>query len=199
MIKKISKILLGIVLSLLLGYAFLYIQQNKYFWFATGTRNKAILNTTWKMSPQEISRVNKTYLVKSDRLILFAPDVVDQKRIKKLVQKDVFLWGHRTEIVYVFFDEMLYEYYIGITLYDKDIYIDDIMKALKTKYGKPQDRNKHSDNCLYSFDFKSRNQLISTWLIENDNKTFHAGIRANYLPFKNEVEHIIQEEKSNYF
>src|SRR5438552_12302723 len=98
-----------------------------------GLKDKAFLNATWKMSPQEIERANETTLVPGANDIfsfLFAPEVTNRKRFMEMDQKDASLWGHDAEINYLFFDNQLYEYNISLTAYDANNPYNEILATL---------------------------------------------------------------------
>jgi len=112
--------ILGIaILILLIAVCFViankYLSSNHLLMYATGTNDKAFLNATWKMSPQEIVRANKMPLSMYENIFLFSDvDVADRSRVKAFTQKDVSLWGYTPQVVYMFFDNMLYSTFAGV-------------------------------------------------------------------------------------
>src|SRR5258708_18940777 len=119
-LKKIIRLVGAIVLaaSLVVGGVLLnaYLKTDNRFIYATGTRDKAFLKATWKMSPREVQRANQTTLVEESEAIsrIFGPDVLDKSRLTEYIQSNISLWGWDAKVHYEFFDNMLYEYYIGL-------------------------------------------------------------------------------------
>jgi hypothetical protein len=101
-----------------------YLKTSHRLIYATGTKDKAFFNATWKMSLEEVERANNTSLKESDNeyLLFFEPDFLDKKRFSFFNQNEVTLWGHATHVEYSFFDSQLFEYYIPINI---PINIDD--------------------------------------------------------------------------
>jgi len=121
----------------------LYLKNENLLIYSTGTNEKAFLNSTWKMSPKEIERANKTNLSYSysdnDFLIKkFSgfPMILNMNRYSKYIQKDVLLWGESDIYVsYHFFDNMLFEYHINLENYSFEQIPSDIILTLRSKFG----------------------------------------------------------------
>src|SRR5947209_5945200 len=93
---KIAGLFLVLLLLVLGGFALnRYLSETNRFPYSTGSGEKSFLNATWKMSPHEIERANKTALASpADELWeVFGPSVMDKKRYKELVQQAA-LWGY---------------------------------------------------------------------------------------------------------
>ncbi len=179
-----------------------YLAKNYLFIYSTGTSDKAVLNTTWKMSQQEIERANKTTLSAPDIDLsgLGAPEVINQNRFRELVQKNVFLWGHISEIKYSFFDNKFYEYYISLTAYEQEHPYKEILETLRSQFGTGKEVEKKRADIIHSFEWDTEKQSISYWIMSNeDKKTYHVGMRAVYKPFYRQIEEIAHSEKKNVF
>src|SRR5579871_413640 len=149
----------------------IYLSQTKRFPYSTGGHDKAFLNSTWKMSPQEIERANRTQLVTADDAlweIIGAPSVLDKKRYKELMQKDISLWGYPAKVTYEFFDDKLSGYYIGLTVYEPDKPFQDIYGTLKQQFGEGKIDPKPSDNLIQSIDWDAHDQKLSLWITKKD-------------------------------
>jgi len=120
--------------------------KNEYLLiYATGTNEKAFLNSTWKMSPKEIERANKTNLLhnlKSDHYILSLisildfPKILNGDRYSAWIQKNVLLWGETNVVViYYFFDNMLLKYDIKLEDYYFEQIPSDIILTLRSTFG----------------------------------------------------------------
>lgn len=196
----------GIALLVLLGILCLvalnsYLSNRHLFTYATGTKDKAFLNATWKMSPQEIERANSTVL--SSPLGFPSPitaDVMDQKRFQVLLQKEFWLWGHESQVEYQFFDSMLYEYCVLLTVFDIEKSHREIFEMLRSKFGKERDARAKGSDLLYDFEWETEKQAVSYWMGHNKGKeSYYVGIRARYKPFYADIEKIGKDEKKSYF
>jgi hypothetical protein len=67
-----------------------YLKANNLLFFSTGTKEKAFLNTTWRMSPKEVERATGwplLELLERDKHLsqlmheLFSPPVIDKNRV----------------------------------------------------------------------------------------------------------------------
>lgn len=179
-----------------------YLSGRHLFIYATGTSDKAFLNATWKMSPQEIERVNRTSLSDSPTwfLIPLELEVTDQGRHKAFVQKDVSLWGRNAEIDYQFFDNMLYGYDISFTAYNLDEPHKEILETLRGQFGAGKEEERKRADIIYRFEWDTEKQTVSyhMWKDEKE-KSYHVNIRALYKPFYRQIEEIAKNEKKAYF
>jgi hypothetical protein len=177
-----------------------YLSNNNYLFYAKGIKDKAFLNATWKMSPHEIERANKTSLVKPEWEIVFGPDVTDQKRFTQLIQEKVFLWGHSAKVTYNFFDNMLYEYFINLTTYNLEKPHKEILETLRKQFGGgKEDQDKTADD-IHRLEWSTEKQDILYWMSKEDKKEeYGVGIRARYKPFYEQMEGIAKTEKKKYF
>jgi hypothetical protein len=177
-----------------------YLSNNNLLIYSTGTSDKAFLKATWKMSPREIERANNATLSNSDMLDPFTPEVINQGRFKALVQKDVFLWGHLTQVEYAFFDNMLYEYYISLDAYDLEKPHREILKTLHAQFGEGKEDEIKRADIIHSHDWETERQTISYWMGKSEGKkNYYVGIRARYKPFYKQIEEIAKIEKKGYF
>ena len=74
-----------------------YLKANNLLFFSTGTKEKAFLNTTWRMSPKEVERATGWplfELLERDKHLsqieheLFSPPVMDKNRYQELKQSN---------------------------------------------------------------------------------------------------------------
>ena len=132
--------------------------------------------------------------------LLFTPEVTDQKRFTAFVQKDVFLWGHLTQVEYTFFDNMLYEYYVSLTAYEREKPNKEILETLRNQFGAGREVERKRADIIYSFGWDTEKQTVSYWMLRNEGgKTYHVGISAVYKPFYRQIEEIARNEKKEYF
>ena len=183
----------------LLGY--IYIKDENLLIYATGTNEKAFLNSTWLMSPNEIRRANNAYLEKPEWELFFTePDVVNPNRYSSFKQKDIELWGHSTEVEYSFFDKKLFQYYIGMKSYDADKDEKEVLAILNYRFGSQLKIEKKSKHLLKEYEWGYKNQSIRFWISKDSkDKNYHFGITVKYLPYYNEIKKISEAEKKNYF
>jgi hypothetical protein len=196
---------LALVASLVVGGVLLnaYLKTENRFIFATGTSDKAFLNTTWKMSPHEVERANHAVLTPNEDLwvAVDAPSVMDPKRYKELLQKDIMLWGHSAQISYSFFDNKLFEYYVSLTIYDTDKSIPEIRATLEQQFGKGKVDIDKSANLVVNLTWNTSKQKIALWSGKNDgeNAGYYLGIRSTFKPSTQEIDSVIKAEKKSYF
>src|SRR6266446_6724451 len=135
-----------------------YLKMNNLLFFATGTKEKAFLNTTWRMSPKEVERATGLTLLemtdderKMNHLLrdLYGPHIMNKNRFRELKQKNLSLWGMDAEVEYSFFDNQLYRCFIlmksGSAL--KDLH-KTILTALEVRFGVAQDDKEKAGHYL---------------------------------------------------
>ena len=186
---------------------FYYLQANNLLFFATGTKEKAFLNTTWSMSPNEIRRATGMPLLfsRNERLWeryreLFGPHVMDKKRFQEMEQRDFYLWGHIAEVTYHFFDHKLYEYFVSIT--SGTALLDShkaIMTALEARAGVAQPDKKERPEILYAYKWESSRERIQYRVSRDSDTAYTAGIRVTHVASMSEIERIVREEQNTYF
>jgi hypothetical protein len=150
------------------------------FPYATGTRDKAFLNSTWEMSPNEIERANKTLLeyAPPDFFDFIGPSVTDKTRYKKMVQKNV-----------VTPDESLRK---------------EMKETLEGEFGagKLDTEDKDSEVRLI---WDTGKQTIRFWVIKGehmlgqDEKGYYFGVSASYKRLESQIDKTIKDEKKKYF
>jgi hypothetical protein len=205
-IRKKLKISLIILLIILIGVCGVllnnYLSNNNLFFYAKGTKDKAFLNSTWKMTPKEIERANNTFLSETTNVfsLLFAPEITNKKRFKELVQEDLYLWGEKAKVKYEFFDNMLYEYYVSLTAYNLEKTHKEIFQTLRTKFGTNKEIKDKREDLIYYFEWESDKQKVSYWIGKNKEKdSYYVGIKALYQPFYRQIEELVKKEKQEYF
>ena len=205
-ISKKLKISLIISLIILIGVCGLllnnYLSSNNLLLYATGTNDKAFLNSRWKMSPKEVERANNTFLAETADpfFLLFVPKITNKKRFKEFVQEDVSLWGEKVKVEYSFFDNILYEYYVSLTANDVEETHKKIFQSLSAKLeGSKEIKNKRED-LIYDLEWESDKQKVSYWMGKNKEKdSYYVGIRAVYQPFYRQIEELAKKEEQEYF
>lgn len=189
-------------LGVFLGNAFL--KGTNRWPYATGGADKAFLNATWKMSPQEIERANKTHLGPPEESWweeLNAPSVIDKKRYRELVQADISLWGYSAKVTYQFFDDKLKGYSVGLTVYDPDRPFNEILATLNNKFGPGIADLAITDVISRTVDWDAAGQKVELWITKRDekDKSYYLGMRSSYKPFTREIEDIVAKEKRHTF
>jgi hypothetical protein len=180
----------------------IYLHEQNMWPYSTGISEKAFLNSTWYMSPNEISRSNDAILNNENNPLsdLFAPPVVDRERYTELVQTNISLWGENAEVTYRFFDNKLFEYLItlegGTLLRDAH---PEITKALGERLGVAHPRPSKRDDTVHSLSWESPSQRAEYWMLNKKEEGFFVGIKVTYIPAASEIEAIIKQEKESYF
>jgi hypothetical protein len=192
----------------------LYLKRENRLLYATGTRDKAFFNATWKMSRREVERANKTTLESYTDVftLLDAPEVMNRDRFTEYLQKGLSLWGFDAEVHYSFFDNMLYEYYIAIKTYSPDKPYQEVVQSLQQQFGAgqpiPQNRGKFGGEpvtedvvLLSKLDCETPRQKLSCWMGRNGAKEggYYVGFRATYKPFYAQIQDVAKSEKKSYF
>lgn len=144
--KKMIKYLkfLGIVILVLIGISgilFLnhFLKEERLFIYAKGTKEKAFLNATWKMSVREVERANNCNLTHEFNLFVIDPDlnkILDLNRFESKEGCEVNIWGNDREISYDFFDDQLFRVRIYDNILNKREVDSLIVTSLEQKYGK---------------------------------------------------------------
>lgn len=180
--KLFSYTLLAILILLLLtGLYFLniYLKNNNLLIHATGTNHKAFLNSTWKMSKNEVERANETKFNDSKTSVgeiidcIFNKGLPENYNIKDNISScyfgRVYFFGNLSDITYYFFENELYQYSLNTQVYGFSD-VDYILKALKQKFGDQ-----------YSEDIQSEQTYYLEWETANENVTFSLNFPKNSL------------------
>lgn len=215
--KRIKKNVLFLISTVIIGAFLLWINNdlkiNNRFFYANGTKVKAFLNATWKMSPKEIERANNTYLYDcSDYSHDYffestdnKPNILNPIRYEAYFEKELSLYNHETTIKYLFFDKKLFEYHVLI----KNILTDSIPYFIRSnladKYG--NNSNEFSmdklSNILYVKEITWENEQLIIQYYESiphfTNKTYEVGIIYSYKPMLLEIEQISSKEYQSIF
>lgn len=173
---------------------------------SAATKDKAFLNSTWKMSPNEIWKVTGLRLVEvnldNNKYTLYnvLPDIVDTGRLKIMkFSKPIKLHGIYTHVAFYFFDEKLFAYNIinANDIHDKSVY-DSFYNNLKTKFGDPlkTDIEKFTLNINWKSDKQNVRYIFSK---TGDTNLSFLDITFEYLPFIVEINKISKGEKEEYF
>jgi len=184
--------------------------MNNLLFFATGTKEKAFLNTTWRMSPKEVERASGSSLLEMtdderelDHIVrkVYGPHIMNENRFQKLKQKNFSLWGMDAEAEYSFFDNQLYQCLIllksGRALMDLH---KTILTALEVRFGVAQDdKNKDRPDVIYSYKWGSNHESASYWIIQENENSYSARIAVEYLPLMSEIEQVVKDEQHKYF
>lgn len=202
LLKIVGLCILAIIVVLSAVGLRTHLSNNNLWFYATGTKDKAFLNATWKMSLKEVERANKSVLsVYDDPFVgLGEPDIMDRKRFTEYVQKELFLWGYPAEVHYTFFDNMLYEYYIGLTAYDLDKPFKEILQTLQSQFGEGKVDEKRGDLLTWR-DWETSNQKLACWMNKTEGKTneYYTGVRSTFQPIQRLIEATAKGEKKKYF
>jgi hypothetical protein len=203
--RKVLRIF-GILVVLMVAAALIFsmhLRTTNRLFYATGTKDKAFLNATWRMSPPEIERANHVTLSLDDDLFVLwdAPDIININRFTEYKQKDISLWGYPAELHYLFFDRMLYKYYINMTAHEPDKPMKDVLNTLQEQFGtgKPTPENA-GKNFISYLQWDTPKQRVYCWLGTKDKiGSYKIGIRAEYKPLTKQLEDIAKAEKKKYF
>ena len=187
-----------------------YSKMNNLLFFATGTKEKAFLNTTWRMSPKEVERATGLTLLemtdderKMNQLFhdLYGPHIMNKNRFQELKQKNLFLWGMDAEVEYSFFDNQLYRCFIlmksGSAL--KDLH-KTILTALEVRFGVSQDgKEKNRPDIIYSYKWGTNHEEATYWITQEGEISYFGRITISYLPLMSEIEQVVKDEQHKYF
>lgn len=195
---------------------------------SVATKEKAFLNSTWKMSPKEIERANKTYLKPINKGIYVFHDIIDKDRFTVLEGKNISLWRRNAKIQYKFFDNKLYAYYIGIENYYLSKLPDEIVDSLRGRFGTEKEAmlcntpcvliqlNRKEEDILMditgkdliipeydiidiSYKWNTESQSINLYYSNSEEQRYNVAINVEYLPFINQIKKISKKEKEKYF
>lgn len=207
-LKMFGIAFLIILVAVCLGFVNKYLSSNHLLIYATGTSDKAFLNATWKMSPQEIERANKTTL---SALFVPANRELDQNRIKVSVS-EIYLWKHTARLECVFFENMLYKYFITISAYDLENTNKEILALLRERFGKEKVSTMMPDDTgvsetILNIEWDTDKQHISYKIRKIDESTvkqffvppYCMDIIATYKPLYKQIKEIAEKEKKSYF
>jgi len=189
---------------------------------SAATKDKAFLNSTWKMSPNEIQKATGLKLIEVNNKFLLdndLPDIFDTSRFKRMKHSDpIELYGIDTHVTFYFFDNKLFQYNIYADDFHEtsiyDIFYNNVQAkfgdALKTeakKFTININWKSNNQNVRYIFprtgqtDFEIANNMIvdtknplSSNMIEG-----FLDITFEYLPFIVEINKISKGEKEEYF
>jgi hypothetical protein len=179
-----------------------YLKKNHLLIYASGTSEKAFLNTTWKMSPNEIARANNTRLTQSTSLFvdLLAIDVANKKRFTEFFQENISLWGHSARVNYLFFDNQLLQYYISLQNINPNWTHTTIFETLESRFGGGKVEEKKGNDLIHFFSWDTDKQHVEYWMgRDKGTRSYYVGITASYKPFFSEIRKLIKEEQKKYF
>ncbi|MBI1803523.1 MAG: hypothetical protein HY033_12840 [Ignavibacteriae bacterium] len=194
-----------------------YLRQEKRWFYATGTSEKAFLNSTWEMSQQEVERANGKLLTNPqyDLSGLGKPETIDFERYKMKSMSDMRLWGIFCKVDYEFFDDKLFEYTIYFTDVHNREYLDSIITSnISKKYGSSE--SMQGSRHLIERHWNAEKVSIKYWLYEINSdhesesvpppspgsdleKSYSAGIRITYKPMIEQTKALVDEEQKKIF
>jgi len=199
--KKYKMLIFSIFLFIGCVIGISYLVKNNLIYSISS--EKAILNATWGMSPNEVEKANNAVLSRHELhniFILVTPDVSEKNRFKFLVQKNRFLFGREAEISYDFFDNKLYRYVVSLNINNKGKAENNILGVIRSKHGDGQKTKKTSDDELCSYKWITKKQIVSYSLYKNKkNEGYKVIIRAIFIPLDKEIKEIAKDEKASYF
>jgi 1,4-alpha-glucan branching enzyme len=228
--QNIIFVLAFIILFILIGVHYLnnYFKDNNIFLYATGSNDKAFLNSTWKMSKNEVERANETILeygASDDIEIESVFSCINSKsRVEGNLKKNtfscytdkVYLYRKVSDVRYYFFSNMLYEYNVTIPVYG---YYDFtiILNNLKESFGNQCTENfstneSSSDVQYYTCDWNTPKEKVSlsltfpknnfkqdTYYFQDKDQSSTVSIFVQNLQiYKTIVETIKKERSSNF-
>jgi hypothetical protein len=207
--RKLLKLLKIIGLAMLALMAVLsamglhtHLKNNNLWFYATGTKDKAFLDSTWKMSYKEVERANNTILgmYEDPFVALGEPAITNPKRFTEYIQYNLFLWGFPAEVHYTFFDNMLYEYYITLAVYDVEMPYKEILQTLQSQFGEGKVDDERKDLVSWR-DWEAKNQKVACWMGKVDGKAneYYVSVRSTYQPVLKLIEDTAKGEKKKYF
>ena len=214
--------LVVIILVVGAGYLNYYLKTNNYLFYATGTNEKAFINSTWEMSVDEVVRANNAELIKGGALTcllgIIEFDSIEH-RILCYEDDDASLFGNKAEVIYFFFDNRLFEFNLSIPVYG---YADvsKLLKQLEHRFGEGYSQDagvnpsyEHAQNyerewttdkekVKFNLFFPSKNQLQDEdYSFEGTEVSGSPRVFLNviYLPMVKKIEDENEIEESSYF
>lgn len=184
------------------------LQDEKYFPYATGTKIKAIMKTTWGMSLKEIERVNPGKLNQSLNFSMFdfpKFNFHNQNRIKYYKSENINLWGYYPELTYDFFDDQLFSYTLVGDVYEKEKFDSLVQFIFFSKSCKPLNelvinfkkelsiKNDSMNNNFHNICWRDSTLII----YNNSNNTF--SIEAFYYPIYQNIKYNSELEQESIF
>ncbi|MBI5526899.1 MAG: hypothetical protein HY897_11245 [Deltaproteobacteria bacterium] len=141
---RVSLVVAGLLVLVGAGIAVKLLKSGNYLLWATGSNDKAFLDTTWMMSPNEVERATRSPLAVQEDLPQLVPDLARKKRFTAAAQRGTHqLFGVPIDVTYVFFDRLLYAYSLDFRVSDIDK-VPEIRNALQSRFGTPGLRQKGS-------------------------------------------------------
>lgn len=190
--------------------------------YATGTNDKAFMNSTWEMSVNEVERANNAEFIGVNTLLcLFGVREFDsiEHRIMCYQDDDVYLFGNKSEVTYFFFDNRLFEYDLIIPVYGYSD-VSKLLEQLENRLGKEYSQdigvnphyeyaqnyerewNTDKEKVEFNLFFPSKNQLQDEYYSFEDTEETaspRVHLRVIYLPMVKKIEEEIEIEESSYF
>lgn len=192
--------------------------------YATGTNDKALLNSTWEMSANEVERANHTeFMVTSESLICSAISYLGgyetvQKRIE-CPEDEIYLFGTKADVMYMFFDNKLFRYELSIPVFGYPE-VSKILKHMETRFGAKYSENvavntgnEYAQNYKREWHTKKEKANFNLYFprdskFEDNDYVFESNkamdsarvfISVVYLPMMKKIEKAVEKEESSYF
>lgn len=203
--KRLISILIIILLFTMIFGLDYYLKKNNYLFYSNGTEEKAFIDATWGMSPNEVQRANNITLVPAKYGVFHWPDQAKAgyprflERYKLLEgENHITLWGFDTKVEYAFLDDKLFECTVFLDGYDSDKMHKIIASTLIKRYG--DGAIEENRNYLHAMQWESNSERVEYWLLERQGKggvkNFRAGVRTSYKPL---MEIISQAKRGSTF
>ena len=194
-------ICLTVLITVIISVYFLvgYLKKEKLFFYATGNNKKAILNSTWNMTFQEIERVNKCKLKEQYTFVMFEQGIntlLNTDRIKYKKIDALNLWGYNAELTYEFFDNRLFRYTL-IGKVDSPIIFDSIVgNNIGVKFNKNTNDSIKFENTVVK---DSVTIIFKQFDITNaETEIEHRFIiEGTYLPILNEILQVAKKDRKS--
>ena len=205
LIKRISVIIF--LICIIVGLYFLnsHLKAERLFIYATGSDEKAILNSTWKMSIKEIERANNCKLTEDavpspDEILDDLKYIIDHGRFVSKKGCDINIWGYDREVIYDFFDDQLFRIRILDNVFNKQEEDSLIVSNLKEKFGnfnKSKDDNYggtfsttsvNVDYRQFSYTRDEANKIVDRLIIT-----------LTYKPLYEQIKATSEKEQKNIF
>ena len=199
-----------------------YLKSNNMLLYATGTKDKAFKDSTWEMSVNEVERASDKQLIEAKGFSCYFASIEFEsvkQRVLCYQDDDVYLFGTKGEVVYVFFDNRLFKYELSIPVYGYSD-VSKLLEQLEQRFGEefsqeinPNPYKEHTQNYIrewstekqkvkFNLNLPSKHQLQDKdYEFEGKENSDSARVylEVTYLPMLRKIQDEIEVEESSYF
>ena len=136
--------------------------------------DNAFLNTVWGMSQSEVEKANKNKLESAPYYFRELQDlegssinIINAERFNSGMDSNLQLWGHRSKVVYEFFDDKLFTFAVEISSEDSKHLDSLVVHNLSIKYGNSVVGAGSVSTFKFERYWETHRVLVHYWLVES--------------------------------